>query len=51
MCMEIDGHDPDAIDAAITAAKKSDKPIDDRLQDPYRAWAMRRRTPPRATAR
>ena len=34
----IDGHDPKAIAAAIARAQKSNKPIDDRLQDHDRLW-------------
>ena len=51
MCSNVTGMIPVDIDRALTAAKASPAPGDDRLQDAYRAWAMRRRTPPRAMAR
>ena len=50
----IDGHDPDAITAAIDAAKNSDRPSTDRLPHHYRLWRAnesRQRKEPRLGAR
>jgi len=47
---EVDGHDPEAIDSAIGAARRSDRPSMIACGT-HMPWGMPRRTPRRATAR